>query len=713
MYRIFFRRVKRAHGNNLLTCRNPPIPVVSPARPAENGCFLTVFRRSERSRVSQVSTGNTTPPLDFPQGLTFDILPRFVTGEEEPAAQVFSVHGTRFTEEYSPLGMTTGADSTGVCVVSLIVQKFGGTSVGTPERILSAAQRAVAAKRQGHQVVMVCSARGKKTDELIDLANQITLTPQPREMDMLLSTGEQEAVALVAMAINTLGEPAISLTGEQIGIVTDQTYTKARISLISTDRLRQELNAGRIVVACGFQGVSQNGDITTLGRGGSDTTATALAAALQADECEIYTDVDGIYTTDPRIVPEARKIARISYDEMLEMASLGAGVMHSRSIEFAKKFDVALRVRHALNDNAGTLISATGEEVVRSVTGMALVRDEVRVSLCDIPDRPGVMSLIFAKMSARKIPLDMVVQNVSAHNKAEVSFTVPASELAETLTAAQEAVIELGEGSVLSGTNLAKVSAVGLGMRSCPGVAARMFRRLADAGINIQMITTSDIKVSVLVDRNVCELALRTVHQGFQLDCVIPAPELTVATSKAEASATARASEQERLAAVVSRLGSLEDIVVSEVILDEEQARVTVHNVQDRPGISAELFEAVARGGVSVDMIVQNVSRQAITEVSFTVDKGDLPRGLEVIEKLVLNWPGSRVSHDCDIALLSLNGIGLRTHTGVGERMFRALADAQINVKMVNTSEIRMSVVVAKGQGVKALVALRQAFGLG
>ncbi len=594
--------------------------------------------------------------------------------------------------------------------MSLIVQKFGGTSVGTPERILSAARRAVAAKRAGHQVVMVCSARGKKTDELIDLANEITQNPQPREMDMLLSTGEQEAVALVAMAISTLGEPAISLTGEQIGIVTDQTYTKARISQISTKRLKQELDSGRIVVACGFQGVSENGDITTLGRGGSDTTATALAAALDADECEIYTDVDGVYSTDPRIVPEARKVSRISYDEMLEMASLGAGVMHSRSIEFAKKFDVALRVRHALNENEGTLIAATGEEPARSVTGMALVRDEVRVSLCDIPDRPGVMSLIFAKMSARKIPIDMVVQNVTANNKAEVSFTVPASELAETLTAAQEAVSELGAGSVLSGTNLAKVSAVGLGMKSAPGVAARMFRKLADAGINIQMITTSDIKVSVLVDRNLCEQALRAVHQGFQLDLANPSPELTAVKSKA--AATARASEQEHLAAVVSRLGSMEDIVVSEVVLDAGQARITVHNVQDRPGISAELFEAVAEAGVSVDMIVQNVGRSSTTEVSFTVDAGDLDKGLAVIQKLQQRLPGARVSHERDIGLLTVSGIGLRTHTGVGERMFRALADAGINVKMVNTSEIRMSVVVAREQGETALQALKAVFGL-
>lgn len=596
--------------------------------------------------------------------------------------------------------------------MSLIVQKFGGTSVGTPERILSAARRAVAAKRAGHQVVMVCSARGKKTDELIDLANEITLTPQPREMDMLLSTGEQEAVALVAMAISTLGEPAISLTGEQIGIVTDQTYTKARISQISTERLRKELNAGKIVVACGFQGIAENGDITTLGRGGSDTTATALAAALKADECEIYTDVDGVYTTDPRIVPDARKITRISYDEMLEMASLGAGVMHSRSIEFAKKFDVALRVRHSQNNNEGTLIASSGESLVRSVTGMALVRDEVRVSLCDIPDRPGVMSLIFAKMSARKIPVDMVVQNVSANNKAEVSFTVDASELAETLTAAQEAVTELGEGSVMSGTNLAKVSAVGAGMKYSSGVAARMFRRLADAGINIQMISTSDIKVSVLVDRNVSEQALRTVHNGFQLESDQPAAELLAGPARVAATASAQASEQERLAAVVGRLSSMEDIVVSEVLLDESQARVTVHNVQDRPGISAELFEAVAGAGVSVDMIVQNVSRNATTEVSFTVEVADLGRCEAAIQSLVERWPGASVSHEKNIALLSVSGIGLRTHTGVGERMFKALADAKINVKMVNTSEIRMSVVVAKEQGSTALTALKKVFSL-
>ena len=559
---------------------------------------------------------------------------------------------------------------------------------------------------------MVCSARGKKTDELIDLANEITLTPQPREMDMLLSTGEQEAVALVAMAISTLGEPAISLTGEQIGIVTDQTYTKARISQISTERLRKELNAGKIVVACGFQGIAENGDITTLGRGGSDTTATALAAALKADECEIYTDVDGVYTTDPRIVPDARKITRISYDEMLEMASLGAGVMHSRSIEFAKKFDVALRVRHSQNNNEGTLIASSGESLVRSVTGMALVRDEVRVSLCDIPDRPGVMSLIFAKMSARKIPVDMVVQNVSANNKAEVSFTVDASELAETLTAAQEAVAELGEGSVMSGTNLAKVSAVGAGMKYSSGVAARMFRRLADAGINIQMISTSDIKVSVLVDRSVSEQALRTVHNGFQLESAQPSAELLAGPARVAATASAQASEQERLAAVVGRLSSMEDIVVSEVLLDESQARVTVHNVQDRPGISAELFEAVAGAGVSVDMIVQNVSRNATTEVSFTVEVADLAKCEAAIQSLVHRWPGASVSHEKNIALLSVSGIGLRTHTGVGERMFKALADAKINVKMVNTSEIRMSVVVAKEQGSTAVTALKKVFSL-
>ncbi len=594
--------------------------------------------------------------------------------------------------------------------MSLIVQKFGGTSVATAERIMAAARRAVAAKRDGRQVVMVVSARGKKTDELVDLASQITDAPQPREMDMLLSVGEQESVALVAMAIHTLGEPSVSLTGGQSGIITDSSYTKSRIREISTHRIRKHLGEGTIVVACGFQGVDDDRNITTLGRGGSDTTATALAAALQADECEIYTDVDGVFTTDPRVVPVARQIPRISYDEMLEMASLGAGVMHSRSIEFAKKFGVHLRVRPAYSDGAGTLIAPEGEDAPRVVTGLALVRNESRVSLCDIPDRPGVMSLIFSKMAARKIPVDMVVQNVGTGGTAEVSFTVPEADLAATLTAAQEAVSELGAGSVRSGTNVAKVSAVGAGMRTHSGVAAQMFQSLAEAHVNIEMITTSEIKISVLVARDKCDAALKAVHRGFNLDAeTVAVPSIGV---RQKSPGRPVLPQDELLRQVVSRLASMEDIVVSEVQLDETQSLITIRNLPDKPGVSAQLFAAVAEGDVMVDIIVQNVSHRGHAEVSFTVPRNDLPRCLLLVREVLSGWKEATLSYEHEIAKLSVMGIGLRTHTGVGDRMFRALAEQGINIQLINTSEIRMSAVVKRAQGQAAHACLLKTFGL-
>ncbi len=594
--------------------------------------------------------------------------------------------------------------------MSLIVQKFGGTSVATAPKILAAARRAVNARRAGHQVVMVVSARGKKTDELIQLAKEITDQPQPREMDMLLATGEQESVALVAMAIETLGEPAISMTGGQIGVVTESSHTKARIRSISTERIRRHLDDGRIVIACGFQGVDDEGNITTLGRGGSDTTATALAAALQADECEIYTDVDGVYTTDPRVVPAARLIPRISYDEMLEMASLGAGVMHSRSIEFAKKFRVPLRVKPAYADAAGTLIAPEGEEAPRVVTGLALLRAEARVSLCDIPDRPGVMSLIFSRMAERKIPIDMVVQNVGAGGAAEVSFTVPESDLADTLTAAQRAIDELGAGRVRSGTNVAKVSVIGAGMRTHSGVAAQMFQSLAEAGVNLEMITTSEIKISVLVARDKCDAALKAVHRGFNLD----ADAFAVPAVGVQQSAQGRptVAQDELLREVVSRLTHMEDIVVSEVQLDESQSRVTIDHLPDKPGVCAQLFAAVAEGDVMVDMIVQNVSHSGRAGVSFTVPRTELQRCLLLVREVMSSWSGAELSYEPDIAKLSVMGIGLRTHTGVGERMFRALAERDINIQMINTSEIRMSVVVAREQGAGGHACLLGAFNL-
>ena len=592
--------------------------------------------------------------------------------------------------------------------MSLIVQKFGGTSVANADKIRAAAARAVSARRAGHDVVMVVSARGKKTDELVALAAEMTDEPPPREMDMLLSTGEQESVALMAMAVHTLGEQPVSMTGGQIGVVTDGSHTKARIRQIATQRMREHLDEGRIVIACGFQGIDDSGNITTLGRGGSDTTATALAAALGADECQIYTDVEGVFTTDPRVVPTARKVGQISHDEMLELASLGAGVMHSRSIEFAKKFHVPLRVRPSYADGLGTLISSTSAEQLPVVTGLALVRQEVRVTLTEIPDRPGVMSVIFSRLAARKIPVDMVVQNVGTGDTAEVSFTVPEDDLAPTLTAAQEAINDLGAGVVRHGTNVSKVSAVGAGMRTHSGVAAQMFRSLAESGVNIEMITTSDIKISTLVNRDLAEPALLSVHDGFHLDQeTAEAPSIGHRQTSGDSPAGASESIEQQ---VVGSLANMEDIVVSEVQLDEQQARVTIRNIPDQPGVCADLFEAVAEGDVMVDMIVQNVSHGRLAEISFTVPREDLERCLLLVREVVSQWDGADLSFDPQIDKLTVTGIGLRSHTGVGETMFRALAEAGVNVQMINTSEVRLSVVVAADRGQAALKALLAAF---
>jgi len=596
--------------------------------------------------------------------------------------------------------------------VSIIVQKFGGTSVADATRVKAAARRAVAAQKAGHQVVVVARARGHKTDELVSLAAEITDQPPPREMDMLLSTGEQESVALFAMAVHSLGVGSISLTGGQVGIVTDSSYTKARIQSISTERMRKALDEGRIVIVAGFQGVDVEANITTLGRGGSDSTAAALAAVLRADLCEIYTDVEGVFTTDPRLVPEACKIGRIAYDEMLELASLGAGVMHSRSIEFAKKYHVPLVVKPSFSDGAGTLIAAESDVTPRVVTGVALVKNTVRVTLADLPDRPGVMDQIFSRMAERKIPIDMVVQDVSTDGLAEVSFTVPEDDLAEALTAAEAAVAQLGAGEVRQGTNLSKVSAVGSGMRTHSGVAAQMFRVLAERGINIHLVTTSDIKISVLVDRDRASDAVRAVHEGFGLDRPDGSPP-AVGWQQLPPGGHAAAESGAREREIVAQLAAMEDIVVSEVQLDVTQSRVTLRRLPDVPGVAATLFEAVAEGGVMVDMIVQNVSHQGHTNISFTVPRADVDRCLLLVREVMEPWPEAVLNHDREIAKLSVAGIGLRSHTGVGERMFRAFAQSDVNVELINTSEIRISAIVAPARGEIAAATLRAAFGLG
>jgi aspartate kinase len=605
----------------------------------------------------------------------------------------------------------------------LVVQKFGGSSVATAERIMAAARRGLRARQDGKQVIVVVSARGDTTDELIALAREISDQPPAREMDMLLSTGEQISIALTAMAIQSLGEKAVSLTGAQVGIVTDSYHTKARIKNISTARLRQALAEGKIAIVAGFQGIDEKNNITTLGRGGSDTTAVALAAVMKHDpagdhdvDCEIYTDVDGIYTTDPRLVPEARKVDAISYDEMLELASVGAGVMHSRSIEFAKKFDVPLQVRSSFSDVEGTWIVEEAEWMRQSpVCGAAIVRDEARVALEGVPDRPGVSHRVFSAMAEQNIVVDMIAQNVGSGGRASIGFTVLGNELQNALAVLQPLAVELGA-TLEHEQNVSKVSVVGTGMRTHAGVAERMFAALAQAGVNLKMITTGDIKISVLVDRADGVKALRAVHQAFRLHEPRPGAGLPGAPRsgilrKRKAAFTEESARD--LVSLTQQLSSMEDIVVSDVLLSTDDGRITVSDLPDRPGTCSHVFQAVAAGGIVVDMIVQNLSGPGRTQLSFSAPRGDVARALKLTQQVVRGIdPGTRVSADDEIAKLQVLGVGMRTHTGVARGMFGALAERGINISMINTSEVRVSVVVDRGRGEEALACLKQAFHL-
>jgi len=409
--------------------------------------------------------------------------------------------------------------------MGLIVQKFGGTSVANAERIHRAARRAIDAKERGNQVVVVVSAMGDTTDELLELAKQVCchgdreMAPPKREMDQLLATGEQVTIALMAMAVHAQGQEAISFHGGQIGLMTDAAFTKARVQSINHHRINKELEEGKIVIVAGFQGVTADGDFTTLGRGGSNATLVALGAVLKADVCENYTDVDGIFTADPRICKNARKIARISYDEMLELAGLGASVLQTRAVEFAKKYNVPIHVRNSQNESEGTWIVAETENMEHIVvSGAALKKDLTRVTVKNVPDRPGIAAKIFGDIAAANIVVDDIIQNVMDDNTANISFTVEHGDLGDIKPVVNRIVKELGAGSQATFQGeLAKVSVVGVGMRVHTGVAQRMFKALADAKVNIQNITTSEIKISCIIDKEDGPKALQIVHDAFEL----------------------------------------------------------------------------------------------------------------------------------------------------------------------------------------------------
>lgn len=403
--------------------------------------------------------------------------------------------------------------------MSIIVQKFGGTSVATPERIMSVAQRIVNRKRGGDKVVAVVSAMGKTTDDLVRLAAQVNDNPPAREMDRLLSTGEMVSMSMVAMAVNALGEEAISLSGRQVGLVTDNRHGKASITAIKADRIIEALAHDQVVIVAGFQGIDMNGDITTLGRGGSDTTAVAIAAGINADVCEIYTDVDGVYTADPRVVPRAQKIDEISYEEMLEMAAAGSGVLHKRCVEFARNFHVTIHCRSSFNDEPGTLVKEMDMSMEKAlVSGVAHDKSEAKITIRDVPDTAGVAAKVFGAMADAGLGVDMIIQNISENGHTDISFTTPKADIERAKEVVGAVVAELGAREFNVAEDIAKVSIVGAGMKVNSGVAAKMFRTLADNSINISMISTSDIRTSVVVKGEQAEDAVRALHTAFGLD---------------------------------------------------------------------------------------------------------------------------------------------------------------------------------------------------
>ncbi|SFN79421.1 aspartate kinase [Formivibrio citricus] len=405
--------------------------------------------------------------------------------------------------------------------MALIVQKYGGTSMGTPERIKNVARRVAKFKAQGHDIVVVVSAMSGETNRLIALAKEIQANPDPRELDVIISTGEQVTIGLLAMALKDIGLDAVSYTGSQVRILTDSAFTKARIQEIDDANMRADLAAGRVVIVAGFQGVDGDGNITTLGRGGSDTTGVALAAALKADECQIYTDVDGVYTTDPRVVPEARKLKTITFEEMLEMASLGSKVLQIRSVEFAGKYNVKLRVLSSFQEEGeGTLITFEEESNMEKpvISGIAFNRDEARINVMGVPDKPGIAYQILGPVADANVDVDMIIQNVGQDGSTDFSFTVPKNDMARAIKVLEDVQAHVGARSITGDDKICKVSIVGVGMRSHVGVAATMFRTLAEEGINIQMISTSEIKISVVVEEKYLELAVRVLHKAFGLE---------------------------------------------------------------------------------------------------------------------------------------------------------------------------------------------------
>ncbi len=584
--------------------------------------------------------------------------------------------------------------------MALLIQKFGGTSVGNVERILAVAERIAASKALGHDLVVVVSAMGHTTDELTNLANSISPNPPQRELDMLLATGEQVSIALLAIALNNLGINALSMTGSQVGIVTESAHGKARILDIRTERIKQLLNEGLVVVVAGFQGttLSSRGtaEITTLGRGGSDTSAVALAAALNANACEIYTDVPGVLTTDPRKVGNAQLMSEVSCDEMLELSSLGAEVLHPRAVEIARNYGVTLVVRSSWTEDEGTTLTSDGSrpltqeglELGRPIDGVELVENQAILALSHVPDKPGIAAELFESLSRGNVNVDLIIQSTHEAGSNDITFTVNASELEKAKQVCNKLIQNIG-GNLISESEKTKISISGAGILGRPGIAAGLFDTLCRAGINLRLIATSEVKVSCVINSSLGSKALRAVVETFELNDNQVHINPTLKDNGAPA--------------------------VRGVALDADQSQLSVIKVPDKPGTAAALCSNMAEAGISLDGIVQSERQHSdgSRDISFTLKKEHRKNADKALIPLLAQWPGAKLKEGPPIARVSAVGAGMPFTLGTAGRMFRALSDAKINIAMIATSEIRTSCIVAAEDGIEALKAVHSNFGLG
>ena len=584
--------------------------------------------------------------------------------------------------------------------MALLIKKFGGTSVGDLQKIKNIAKHIAIGKETGNDIVIVVSAMGNKTDELTQMAQSISNNPQKRELDMLLSTGEQVTIALLSIALNEYGIPAVSMTGSQVEIITESSHGKARILEIKTERIKDYLNQGYVVVVAGFQGasLSHNGslEITTLGRGGSDTTAVALSTALGADTCEIYTDVPGVLTTDPRIVENAKLLDLISCEEMLELASVGASVLHPRAVEIARNYGVKLYVKASETNKGGTLLMSNlkplqlkrgGLELTKTVNNLEIVEQQVVFGLSHLPDEPGIAAQIFEKLSEADILVDLIIQATHEEKRNDITFTIPEKFLEKTLNQCDQIIAQLG-GTYNVKTNMTKLSIQGAGIMGRPSISAEFFDTLSKANINVSLIATSEIKVSCVIDFKDISKATRFVGEKFKLygSQILINPTLK----------------------------TLDEPEVRGIALDNNQVQVSFRNLPDKPGVVASICLALAEANLIFDTIVQSerTTESKTKDISFTMSKDDRKNADYILKNLLQKLPGSIIIDGPAIGKVSAVGAGMASKVGTAGRIFRALANEKINIEMIATSEIRTSCIVLEKDCNKAVKAIHKFFKL-